>query len=242
LKIYYDGDKADEISAKLFDHFNSHSGHRTTVHLSDTVHCEMKCYNRLTGMIEARDKRSAAFMLFGEVGQELLQRVYPEEECEFSIEGELPLHIDIFENQEYPLEIKWSAQKIFRGEDIPNAWLQQLLGYMALTNKVVGWMVIVNLFTRELTTFKMISSLEELELQRHKIHDSVDRIDDAAKTKNPSKLVLVLDECPYCGFRPTRAGKKIGNEGCISYVPRSRKDSNLLPVEGELTEGLPPGT
>jgi hypothetical protein len=227
MQIYYDSDKAKILNEKLFAHFNTTAQNRTTVHLSDTVHCEMKCYNKLTGMKYAFDSGSAARMLFGQVGQELLQVLYSPEEAEYTIEGEIPLHIDIFEELKYPIEIKWSGQKIYRASDIPEGWILQLMGYMALTNSTVGWMVIVNVLIRQLTTFKLIMTVEECGEQRQRISESRERILHAVKTGDSSKLIIKEDECYWCDFKPKRSKEK--RDVCTRFVAKV-KDTGQDPL------------
>jgi predicted Zn-ribbon and HTH transcriptional regulator len=181
-------------------------------------------------MKELITPESGAAMLFGQVGQELLQILYPPEECEYSVEGDIPLHIDIFEDQKYPLEIKWSAQKIFRASDIPRGWLLQLMGYMGITKSTIGWMVIVNIFSRQLTTFKITMTEDEGKEQVQRIYDSRKRILEAVKKKDSDSLLVETSECTWCSYKPGRNKKKEGMESCPKYVPVVRDTaSDQLP-------------
>jgi hypothetical protein len=186
----------------------------------------MKCYNRLTGLKEVVDTSGVSNMLFGDAGQILIQRLYPKEFCEYNpIDSPVPTHVDIFEDCKYPLEIKWSGQKIYRIEDIPEGWMLQLMRYMALTKSEIGWMVIINLTSRQLTAFKIMMEQKELEEQYNLIVESRDRILQAAKDKNSSTLIVNLDECNWCPYRNRRGKDK--SETCPKYVPQSRVEVQL---------------
>ena len=188
----------------------------------------MKAYNRLTGLKEVVDTSGVSNMLFGDAGQILLQRLFDEKTCEYVVpDAPVITHIDIFEDCKAPLEIKWSGQKIYRIEDIPIGWMHQLMGYMALTKSEIGWMVIINLTSRQLTAFKIMMTPEEIESEYNHIVESRDRILESVPKKDYSKLLLAQDECNWCPYRNRRG--KDRSETCPNYVPRSSKVEDQLP-------------
>lgn len=178
--------------------------------------------NRLIGHEQTFTQDGAINMLFGEVGQTLIQRLFPVEHCEFSIEGEIPLHIDIFEDLKYPIEIKWSAQKIYRSSDIPEGWIKQLMGYMALSNSMLGWMLIINLGTRQINAFKFLMTEKEIEDTYREIYESKERILEAVKTNNDSKLKLMEEECYWCSYKATKEKRETGEFICPRYISKKR--------------------
>jgi hypothetical protein len=223
MKFYFDSEKIDELNEKLKGFFFEHQEQRNTVHLSDTCHCEIKAYNRLTGMEWTVDNSAINFMLFGDAGQILLQRLYPESEIEYVVDGAVvPCHIDIFEDEKHVIEIKWSAQRIFRASDVSEGWRLQLMRYMALTNTSIGWLVIVNIYTRQLTAFKLTMTDDELAEQLKQIVESKERILKADKEKNTVGLIIIDTECGSCGYRPTRVKKKAKIKSCQHYTTRSK--------------------
>jgi len=225
LKFFYDGTKAAELEDKLVQYFEDHSQVRNKVHLSDTCHCEVACYNRLIGMDRMQSKSGISNMLFGDAGQILLQRLFPEDQVEYESEDIVSSHADIFEDHEHIIEIKWSAQRIFRAADISDSWRLQLMRYMSKHECDVGWMVIVNILSRQLTAFKLIMNEDERQAQLIQMIQIRDRILKAKEEGDPSELIIWDNECRYCGYRPSRNRKKQDlDEGCPLYVkPADRK-------------------
>jgi len=169
-------------------------------------------------------KQGIAYMMFGIVGEDFIAQLFPPEERQYETLDIVPAHIDIFEELKYPLETKWSAQKIFRASDIPESWILQLLRYMAKTNAEIGWLIIVNLFSRGITAFKMkLDSQEEKREQLEEMKKIKELILNAVKKRDSSDLPIKESECPSCSYKPSKKRMELGlGEGCPRYVPRKR--------------------
>jgi hypothetical protein len=229
MKLFHDTEKALEIEEKLVTIFEEESEERNQVHLSDTGYCPMKTYCRLIGIIPLPfTKKAIGKMTIGKVGQLIIQQLFKEEYREVEHDG-LPSHVDILEGGKVPIEVKYSASRIFRASDVPTGWVMQLMGYMALHNSTVGWLLIMNLFSGQWIAFKMMMSLEELEDHRKFLEEFDSTITKAAETED-YKLIFDLIErrfeteedrfktCGYCDYRPGRKRKKLDlGEGCPLY-------------------------
>jgi len=226
MRLFYDSQKAKEIEDKLIAQFEARQGPRNEVHLSDTCHCEMKTYNRLTGMKPVYTKKAIGYMVVGNAGDLLIQSIYPPEQREYESLDIVSSHMDIFEDLKYPLEVKWSAQKIFKAKDVPVQWQLQLLRYMSKHNSDVGWLVIINLFTRQVTAFKMVVGPDERIDNIMQMLESKKRILYASKTGDVSALIILEKECPTCFYKPTKKRKELGlGNGCSLYVRKKRTQS-----------------
>jgi hypothetical protein len=168
-------------------------------------------------------------MMIGVVGQEIIQNVYPAEWAEFEPTPDIPSHIDVYvqeEDEQFPLEVKWSRKAISRGSDIPDYWLNQATGYMALTGEILGRFAIMNVMNGTLNCFRILMTEEEVADRRQELDDQKALIWKAVEEKNPFLLPINVEECKYCDYRDTRSrlNQKLGR-GCPRY--KDRKTTNL---------------
>ncbi len=238
MKLYYDSLKTAEIEEKLAEEFAKGNESRPRVHLSDTGYCPFKCYNRIIGMEKIPvDKRGIGSMTLGTVGQEIIQKLYPEEWSEVEHEF-IPSHADVLEDLILPLEVKYTGSRIFRATDIARHWQIQLMGYISIHDAPHGWFVIFNTLTRQWACFKMELSSEERESHRAYIREFDETVMLAVKTGDVEPLLELLNTlfptvenkayaCKYCDYRPGRKRKNSGIEtdGCSYYTPTRRKKS-----------------
>jgi len=164
-------------------------------------------------------------MIFGKVGQLLIQKIYPEDEAEYENNKLVFSHTDVLEDKKYPIEVKFSSMKIFRASDVPEYWVKQLMRYMSVHDSDIGWLVIINLFTRQLTAFKMMMTREEREQQISEMVRFVSLIGSWRKGgKFPDDYVVPLteeqvSECKRCDHKPSPTRKKKGlDDGCSKYI------------------------
>jgi len=218
--------KTKEIEDRLMKVFLESRGPRDEIHLSDTCHCEMKAYNRLTGMEPIYTKRTVGFLVFGEIAGLFVQQAFPPEQREYESTDIVYSHVDVLEDFKFPIEGKASAKKIFRASDVPEGWQLQLMRYMAKHNAPVGWLSILNLFSRALMTFKMTMALDERMKQLTLTIASKERIEYARQTGDTSKLIIIEKECPGCFHKPSKKRREAGlGDGCPRYVKTERKKS-----------------
>lgn len=224
MKLFYDSTKAKEIEDKILKRFNEQFGHRNEVHLSDTCGCECKAYNRLTGMEPVYTKRVIGILVFGEIAGLFIQLLYPPEQREYESTDIVYSHVDVYEDFKYPLEVKSSSQKIFEAAKVPLAWVLQFKRYMAKHNADVGWLLILNLFSRQVTAFKGIMTVQERIDEIGQMRESRDRILYARDNEDPSGLVLKTDGCPGCFYKPSKKRRELGlGDGCTLYRSKRKK-------------------
>lgn len=228
MRLYYDSGKAEEIRNKLIKKFMERQGHGNEVHLSDTCHCEMKAYNRLSGLVDPLyTAQIIGYMMIGLAGEEVLKMIFPPEQCEYESLDIVPSHVDVLEDFRWPLEIKWSVQKIFKAQDVPRGWLLQHMRYLAKHNANVGWLLIMNLFSRQLMAFKMVTDVDERMEQLQLIRDSKARILYAVSTGDTSNLIIIPKECSGCFYKPSKKRRELGmGTGCPRYVKGRGKKSS----------------
>lgn len=169
-------------------------------------------------------KESIGYMVIGAIGQLAIQVLYPEEMREYESLDIVPSHADILEDFKYPIEIKWSSKKIFRARDVPTPWRLQLMRYMAKHNADVGWLLIMNLFSRQFMAFKLTMTADERMEQIIQMLDFKAMVLEAVRKRDPYLLPVPLTEeqvkeCKKCDYRPSRRRKKLNlGEGCVRYV------------------------
>lgn len=233
MKLFHDSIKAAEIEDKLVRLFEETIEDRTEVHLSDTSKCPLRVYCRLVGMEPIPfTKQSIGFMSAGQIGQMLIQQLYPEELCEYE-HPFIPSHIDVFEDEKYPIEIKISSQKVFRAADVPASWRKQLMGYISIHDAEHGWLLILNLFSRQWTAFKMIMTPKEREDYRGFLTFFRTAVTECVKERDPTPLFPFLEpdeirakECKYCDYRPDRrrkVEKRLDGPRCTMHTTGRKK-------------------
>lgn len=219
MKIYYDKKKSAEIEKKLFDKWSKPFQVRkyrvqrekrvakrgSEYHISDAIGCEVKCFCRLKRLKRSFTKRSVGLMLFGIVAQKLVQWLYPEEQSEYEagITDVVVGHLDVFEDELYPIEIKASRRRIFRRNQLPQRWVEQLASYMALTSSKKGWVVILNVFSCQVACFCVEMTEKDILGQLVVISGNVAKRRRAVNLDRPTMLIPSGEEYEYCFYKQT---------------------------------------
>jgi len=205
IRIYYDKEKASELESKLFEKWGKDRKDWSMhgYHISDLSYCPLRTYCRKTGIKQKITKKSLAFMIFGIIGEQVISSIFPPNQRQYKVDVNNLVFgtLDIFENHETPIECKISAKRIFKKEQLPERWCKQLMNYLVLVGKNRGWLLILNIFSRNFTTwsFEMDSGerLMQLEVLMHKIT----KFDNAIKNKNPDLLDIDPTEYSECGYK-----------------------------------------
>jgi len=169
MKIYYDKDKSAEIERKLWEKWDernrsrdeyepithSETPHGSEYHVSDAIYCPMKKICQDLGFPREFTKQGIGTMLVGIVAQKLIQWLYPPSEREVValMSNLVQGHIDIYEQLRYVIEIKFSRKRIYRRDDVPDIWINQVCSYMAMKSSYKGWIIIVNLISCQVSAF-----------------------------------------------------------------------------------------
>jgi CRISPR/Cas system-associated exonuclease Cas4 (RecB family) len=240
MEIFYDSEYAEKLTRLVYQKFMEGNEDRNEIHMSDLCYCPMKVWNRLSGIEPLPfSDRSVGFMMIGQVGQEIIQNVFPESWAEYEPDPELSSHIDVFvqedDEPDFPLEIKFSRRSVYRGADIPEPWLLQCTGYMALTESLVGRFAVFNVMDAKINCFKVVLSPLELEVRKDNIDKFKALIRKAVDEKDPYLLDINIGECKYCDYRDTRTRNKYDvGRGCPRYKGRTTKSLDLfLPSSSE---------
>jgi hypothetical protein len=253
LRVYYDKEKSAEVEKKLFEKWDEtqrkgisrvvekemvhkSTEHGTEYHVYDVIYCPMKKICRALGFEKKVTKKSIGLMLFGIVAQMLVQWLYPPEQREYQamvyeiIQG----HIDIFEDFEYPLEIKASRKRIFKRDQLPEKWVKQTMAYMAITGKKKGWILILNVFTCQVSAWCIEMTSKEILGQLVVMMHNATEIAKAIPTKDFDSLDVHPSEYQYCNYKHSCPKRKLCREKAkrMGYLePYKKKAKKKSPLD-----------
>lgn len=207
--------------------FTKQSKERTGLHRSDVIACPLKCYWRLTGLIKAiYDSGSVGILLIGTLAHIALHKNFDAQEKVFDLDG-MDVTVDAILGEEnssridYPIESKTTRKKIFRKEDIPEDWLQQLAIAMSVMHVDFGYLMIFNVISFSITVWEVALSFEEQEMFLRAAKYQKDSILNAIELRKPELLQPKRSECQWCPYRPMR--KREMDAGCQFYNPLPRE-------------------
>lgn len=204
MKFVYDADKSREIEQKLIDKWDTtQRNYKDNIHVYDTVYCPVKAYCKFKGVPRRPTKQNIGMFVFGVVAGKVVQELYPKDEGEYvtNIKKMIWGHIDVYEDKTFPLEIKHSRKRIFKRHEVPQKWIEQLMTYMASENKQKGWLVIINIFSNQISCFRLEMAKQELESQRTLRLYKAYTILRAVKDNDPNYLTIQPDEYQWCVFK-----------------------------------------
>lgn len=218
VKIYYDKEKSAELEQKLIDKwfkteevrgkYRIKREERVTkrgkeFHISDVVCCPLQTYCRMKKFQRKFTKKNVGMMLFGIVAQKLIQWLYSDGECEYEawIPDIVIGHIDIFEEHKHPLEIKASRKRIFKRSQIPQKWVEQIVCYMAMTSSKIGWLVILNVFSCQVSCFCVEMNDEDILGQLVLISKTVNDRRRAVNLERPTMLRPNAEQYEFCYYK-----------------------------------------
>ena len=210
IKFYYDKNKTAELEQKLQTYFLDNQEERgDQLHVYDLIYCPVKAYNRLTGVPKKITKKDIGVLLFGAVSGKLVAELFPEDQREYETALKNIIgHIDIYENHDIILEVKSTRRRMFKRNQIPLFWINQLKIYMALENKNVGYLVILSIFSSQILCFHLELTDEELADKRLDCLLSAQKIREAVKTHNPNMLEPIYEQCRWCWYKKCVRRKK----------------------------------
>lgn len=228
MEIFYDKEKSAEIEKKLIDkwfhweeqrkHYRISREERVAkrgkeFHVSDVVGCPLKTYCRMKNFERKFTKTNVGLMLFGIVAQKFIQWLYSEEECEYEawIPDVIIGHIDVLEMGKYPLEVKASRKRIFKRSQLPQTWVEQLVCYMAMMSSEIGWLIILNIFSCQVTCFCIKMTKEDILGQLVAISTTVNERRRAVNLERPTMLRPNAEDYEWCYYKhvcPRRADCK----------------------------------
>lgn len=205
MRIFYDKEKTKEIEDKIQAKFgeNTKEWAKDGYNVSEVSGCEVKCFNRRTGVEERITKKSIGFLVFGIVSENIVAELYPEEQRQYELNlfKKIFGHVDVCEDFKYSIECKATAKRIFKATDLPVYWVMQLINYITMSKTNKGWLYILDLFTRHYAAFCIQMSKEDKLLQIEVLMDKKVRYDKAIETKDASELKIMPEGYSFCNFK-----------------------------------------
>lgn len=213
MKFYYDKEKSMELMQRIEDKFAERckqTSRGEEMHVSDLTGCQLRPYCRLVGVERIPTKQSVGTMVFGIIAEDVLGWTFPEDTLQYeSSIGMLTPdenifgHMDIFEKKIYCLEVKASRKSIFKAADVPIYWVEQLMSYMAMNGKQIGWIVIYNIFTTQIMAFRMMLTTAEILEWLIVLNNRAIAVRSAAKNKDCSTLIINPKQYGWCDYKKT---------------------------------------
>jgi CRISPR/Cas system-associated exonuclease Cas4 (RecB family) len=209
--------------------FSKHSKERTGLHRSDAIACPLKAYWRLTGLIPAiYTSQNVGILLIGTLAHIALHQNFDAQEKVFDLHG-VSVTVDAIMGQEgqkqFPIESKTTRKKIYRKEDLPQEWIEQLAIAMAVMDVDTGYLMVFNVISFSITVWEISEmSKEEREMFLNGCVWQVGSILDAIEKKKPELLSPKFNDCEWCPYRPMR--KRVDEDsGCPFYKPKPKEQT-----------------
>lgn len=211
MKVFYDKDKSIELMQRIEDEFGERArktARGEEMHVSDLTGCLLKPYCRLLGLERKMTKTIVGVMVFGIVAENMLGWTYPSEELQYQsnlwvLEKSENIfgHIDIYEDMKYPIEIKSSRKNVFKSNELPKYWVEQLMAYMSIQGSWKGWIIMFNVFSTQIMAFQVQMTAEDrldwlIELNRRAL-----AVRNAFKEKDCRLLDINPHEYEWCLYK-----------------------------------------
>jgi len=212
LRIRHDSQKVKEFSEIMLSKYYSKSTNRRVgFHRSDAIACPLKTYWRMTGEIEQEyGTRDVGMLLLGELAHIALHEHFDAQEKEYNLQGVF-ITVDAVHGK-YPIETKTTRKKIYKKEDLPQSWIEQLCIAMAVMGTNIGYLMVMNIITYGLTVWEITMTDTDREMFLNSCVWQIISIAKSIKDKTPEKLTPKYSECETCSYRPKRDKK-----GCPYY-------------------------
>jgi hypothetical protein len=204
MRLYYDAAKSKEMQDKLVRYWEEQKHERDkNLHVYDMANCEVMAYQRLFGIEREYTKEMAGLMIFGIIGGQVIQMMYPKDEQEYECDLEKLIfaHLDVFDNKVYPLEIKSTRKQIFKKDQIPDYWVQQLMCYLTITKKHKGHLIFLNVFTNQISVFTLEMADEELMAFHLYLIEKAHKILESVSKKDANSLGISPEQFNICGYK-----------------------------------------
>jgi len=219
MRIRHDSDKVKEFSdIMLRKYYNKSVGGRKGFHRSDAIACPLKAYWRMTGEIEqVYGTQDVGTLLLGTLCHIALHENFEYQEKVFDLHG-VYITVDAIFGK-YPIETKSTRKKIYKKDDLPQSWIEQLVIAMAVMQVNKGYLMVMNIITFGLTVWEVTTTDEERQMFLNSCIWQILSIINGLEKKDPSILTPKYEDCHFCSFRPTRNRPK----GCPYYKKLPKK-------------------
>ena len=211
MRVVYDKKKSEDLAQRILDKFG-HEARKTSrgqeMHVSDLTGCQIKPFCRLTGIPRNATKTQIGVMVFGIVAENILGWTFPKDCLQYN--ANFPLldksqdifgHIDIMEDRKFPIEVKATRKRIFKGADIPVYWAEQLMSYMAMHGQNIGWIVFYNIMSTQIIAFRMEMSNNDILDWIIVLNERAAKIRKAAIANDSSGLKVNPTQYSFCDYK-----------------------------------------
>lgn len=197
----------------LKQYYEKSVNERTGLHRSDSISCPIKAYWRITKKIEGVfSSQDVGILLLGELAHIALHKNFDAQEKQYKIADQLVVTVDaIFGN--LPIETKTTRKKVYRREDLPQSWIEQLAIAMAVMKVNIGYLMVINIISFGVSVWEIEMNEEEREMFLNNCIWQILSILDSVQKNDPKLLTPKTDECEYCLYRPMKV-----REGCPFFV------------------------
>lgn len=212
MRIEHKSEMVQKFAEVMLSDYYKQSMKREGLHRGDAISCPLKAYWRITGKIKpVYASQQVGTLLLGTIAHEILHKNFSAQEKEYNLCG-IKVTVDaIFESdgKMFPVESKTTRKKIYRREDIPQQWIEQLAIAMGVMNVDKGYLVVLNVISFSLMVWEVCMSQEERETFIQGCIWQIGSILDAIEKNDPSILTPKYEECKDCPYKPTRT-----RQGC----------------------------
>lgn len=207
MKIEYKGEMVKDFAERILsEHHNRTTVGRKGWHRSDAISCPLKAYWRITGLLQPEYRsKDVGILMIGEMAHGVLERGFDAQEKVFLIAG-INVTIDAIHGQ-YPVEWKTTRKNIFKRDDIPKDWVEQLAIGMSVMDVDKGYLAIINIINTGFMVFEFSMNAEERELTRQAFVWQIMNIAESIDKRNPDQLKPRHDDCFWCSYRPSKTNK-----------------------------------
>lgn len=233
MKFYYDKEKSMELMKRIEDKFGERArktARGKEMHVSDLTGCQLRPYCRIVGIERQTTKQQVGVMVFGIVAENVLGWTYPEDVLQYQanldmVEKDENIfgHLDVYENYRTPLEVKASRKVIFKANQVPKYWVEQLMSYMSMMGANIGWLVLFNVFSTQIMAFKMVLNNEEIIDWLIVLINRAMKIRNATDVKDPHCLEINPKQYSWCDYKHTCPRRDECKERHIDMKKSSRK-------------------
>jgi CRISPR/Cas system-associated exonuclease Cas4 (RecB family) len=186
---------------------------RMGLHRSDAISCPLRAYWRITKKIEGiYNSTDVGILLLGELAHIALHKNFDAQEKQFTIGDYLHVTVDAIFG-DFPIETKTTRKKVYRREDLPQAWLEQLAIAMSVMKVNKGYLMVLNIISFNVSVWELEMCEEERTMFMNNCIWQILSILDAIQKEKPELLTPKVDECEYCPYRPMKV-----RTGCQFYV------------------------
>jgi CRISPR/Cas system-associated exonuclease Cas4 (RecB family) len=227
MRIEHKSEMVQNFAEIMMSDFTEKSKSRTGLHRSDVIACPLKCYWRLTGLIKPiYSSSSVGILLIGTIAHLVLHKNFDAQEKVFDLDG-MDVTVDAILGEksgskiDFPIESKTTRKQIFRKEDLPEEWLQQLAIAMSVMGVDKGYLMIINVVSFAMTVWEISLSDEEREMFKKAAIYQKNAIIDAINQKKPELLHAKRSDCQWCPYAPMR---KRDGDGCPYHNPLPREE------------------